>query len=228
MRRYKIQAVQRGLVLLVLNSSALLHAQADATNRPPVISISWPRQTNAFSVGIGMKIKANATDPDGSITQVQFWANTNAIGIVTNPPFNILWQVESACCTGYGTWDLKAVAMDNLGAKTESAPVTIRYYSGGPPSPVVEIVSPGDGILFAAHTTFLFSAELLAGLDSGPVEFFVDTNSVGLVGADINAAAPPASITVSNLPIGEHTLTVRFRGLNPTFSTGGAVTRKFL
>src|SRR6266516_5651590 len=68
-------------------------AQAGESNRPPEVSISWPRQDDWLGSGILIKIKTDASDPDGSIAQVQFFAGTNLIGMVTNQPFNLLWPV---------------------------------------------------------------------------------------------------------------------------------------
>ena len=71
----------------------------------------------------------------------------------------------------------------------------------------------------APPATLVFSAELLASTgDTGPVEFFVGTNSAGVVdpGGTFNATMPPASVTVSNLLEGEYKLTVRYLGANGT------------
>jgi len=109
------------------------------------------------------------------------------------------------------------VATDNLGATAEFTSVTLYASETLPVSPVVEIVSPRNGALFPAPATFTFSAEVLASEgDAGPVEFFVGTNSVGLVdgGPLLTATAPPSSVTVSNLLEGEYKLTVQYRGLS--------------
>ena len=205
-------------VLLTVGGENVVHAQPGPDNRAPQVSILWPAPGDRFSAGTFIKIKAFATDPDGSVAQVQFFAQPELIGVVTNPPFNLLWQVEQRGAF-YGSLDLQAVAVDDLGAQTESAIVTVTYYTGAPPQPVLEIISPLDGAVFPAPATFDFSAELLASTgDTGPVEFFVGTNSVGLVhqGGWFSATTPPNSITVTNLPEGEHKLTVRYRGLDGT------------
>src|SRR5262249_35127647 len=152
----------------------------------------WPRPGDRIIGGSYIKIKAEASDPDGWVSQVTFFAQTNAIGTVTNPPFTLIWAVEPL--SERPPWTLTAVAVDNAGAVSESAAVGFVYLSTPPPSPVVEIVSPQDGALFAAPATFVFSAEVLASSgDNGPVEFFVDTNSVGVVNGDdgLTATTPP-------------------------------------
>jgi len=168
-----------------------------------------------------MKIKSEALDPDGSIARVEFFVatalGTNMIGVATNPPYNTLWAF------GFeppydGPWTLKAVAVDNSGARTESRPFTVsESCSLCPPFGFVDIVSPREGELFAAPAAFVFSAEVLVSLGgAGPLEFFAGTSSLGLAGEDIPLAVdtPPTSITVSNLAEGEYKLSVRYRGLN--------------
>ena len=130
------------------------------------------------------------------------------IAVVTNPPFNIVTQL------GKGYVSLQAVAVDNQGATAESR--IIGVYAGllRACSPVVEIISPRNGAYFAAPATFVFSAEVLAScIDAGPVEFFIGTNSVGLVNGTryLMATTPPASVTVSNLEAGEYKLNVQYR-----------------
>jgi hypothetical protein len=130
---------------------------------------------------------------------------------VTNPPFNLLWEMPFAPCE-FGMFDLKAVAVDDLGATTESAPVVVHQVCGRPPLSVLEIVSPADGAVFAAPATFEFKAEILAsGSGSALVEFYIGTNLVQRVMSNMTATGPPVSITVSNLPKGEYKLTLRDR-----------------
>ena len=176
MKKFARLSTVCSLTLLATSWWHPAHAQAGESNRPPEVSILWPRQDDSFSAGILIKIKTVASDLDGSVAQVQFFAETNLIGVVTTPPFNLIWPVDIRGAA-YGTWDLKAVAVDNRGATTQSAPVRICYYTGGPPEPVLEIISPHNAAVFAAPATFDFSAEVLASFwGAGPVEFFVGTN----------------------------------------------------
>ena len=75
----------RTFALFTACGSSLAHAQAGPDNFPPNISILWPHVGDSFRAGILIKIKAEADDPDGSIAQVQFFAETNLIGVVTKP-----------------------------------------------------------------------------------------------------------------------------------------------
>ncbi|HYV32948.1 MAG TPA: Ig-like domain-containing protein, partial [Candidatus Binatia bacterium] len=193
------------------------------TNQPPRVSITWPHagpSWDHFLTRTLIKIKAEADDPDGSISQVEFFVLTNRIGVVTNAPFNLLWFVGEGVPLQPPLWTLRAVATDNLGAQAQSAEVRLGFSDTLPTMPVVEIVSPPSGTLFPAPATFVFSAEVLASDgDAGPIEFFVGTNSVGIVdnASCLTADTPPSSITLSNLVEGQYTLSVRYLGLDGMF-----------
>lgn len=203
-------------VLLAAGSPSVIQAQVDSSNIPPQVSILWPAanctSSYIFGSGTSIKIKANALDPDGSIAQVQFFADTTLIGVATNAPFCVIWTAVPSGSTP----NLKAVAMDNLGATTVSASVQIIITGGFPTAPVFAINSPPNGTFFAAWRTFVFTAELLASPlgDTGPVEFFVGTNSVGIVtqSRPFTATTSPYSLTVTNVPEGDYILRVKKGG----------------
>jgi hypothetical protein len=179
------------------------------TNRPPQVSIVYPHPYESFSGGaVIIKIKAEAFDPDGSIAQVQFFADDRQIGVPTNAPYNILWVIDAWLVT------LRAVAIDNEGARTESRPVIVGA-NLGPAMPVVEISAPANKFVMSAPATFDFVAEVLASVgDAGPVEFLINGQSIGTVSGEgtLRAATPPASVSVTNLAEGEHQLAVRYHG----------------
>lgn len=162
-----------------------------------------------------IRIKADAFDADGSINEVQFYVQTNLIGVVTEPPYNLFWQVDNRA--EVGNWTLKAVAIDNEGARTESSPVTITYYTGRPPEPVLQILTPQDRAVLAAPATFDFSAELLSSSgDSGPVEFYVGTNLVERVERQerFTALTAPYTTTVNDLAEGTYQLRAKYLGVD--------------
>ena len=70
--------------------------------------------------GTAIVITANATDSDGTIAQVEFFASGVSIGTDTSDPFSITWNNA-----GTGTQSLTAVATDNLGGSGTSSAVDI-------------------------------------------------------------------------------------------------------
>jgi hypothetical protein len=180
------------------------------------VSIIFPQSGDDYSTGTAIKIKATATDPDGSISQVRFLADTNVIGVATNAPFNAIWSVGPKGNSAGGFWNLKAVASDDQGAEAESDPVKVFYVTGRPPGPILEIISPSHQSLFATPATFDFIAELLASTSGtiGPVDFYVGADLVQRVDRQepFAAATPPYSIIVSNLSDGTYELRARYMG----------------
>src|SRR5438093_9935724 len=108
------------LVLLTSGLSRLASAPLAQENRPPEVFITWPQPGDAFSTSTLIKIKADAIDAGGAITEVRFLADTKVIGVATDPPFTVVWQV-SVDGPDFGMFTLKAVALDNLGASRDSA-----------------------------------------------------------------------------------------------------------
>ncbi len=208
------------------------------TNIPPIVKIEEPTNGTIFPAGDNVQICAAALDPDGFVTSVQFFAGTNFIGVVSNypivvpaapevgiPPYRLYcltWSNVQA-----GAFALTAVATDNGGAMTTSAPVNIQVVTNLPPPtnipPVVAIASPPNGAVFISPADVLIYA--VAHDPDGfvrTVEFFADGSSLGTVTNFPLMAAPLGAMTANgsaiypgnpfrllwtNAPIGGHTLT---------------------
>ena len=126
----KINGWRRSIygTIFVTLGLALFGARVLADNLPPKVSIAWPHAGdwwgNSFSVGTIVKIKADAVDPDGSITQVRFYVSTNLIGMATNTPFNIVWfadtrgEARDVAVSTAGATDLRSGATWHRGLDT--------------------------------------------------------------------------------------------------------------
>ena len=209
-------------ILLLSTLCPLGRASGAETNQTPDIAIVWPHDGDALAGAFPIKIKTDVSSNVGvTVTQVQFFAETNLIGTVTNAPFNLVWEVLLPG-VDYGYFDLRAVAVDSLGRRAQSAAVRPYYSSTMPGFPVVEMLSPRNGSVFGGPATFVFTAEVFSSYgDAGPVEFLVDDNSVGVAQGSpvLRATNPPVSVVVSNLAQGEHRLQVKYLG-----GVGGACT----
>lgn len=93
---------------------------AGSGNVPPSVSISAPAGGASFTVGAAIAISAAAADSDGRVDKVEFFANGVKIGQSVVAPFGMVWSGSLA-----GTHVLTAVATDDRGAMTTSAPRTI-------------------------------------------------------------------------------------------------------
>lgn len=109
-------------------------------NQSPVVSISSPLKGISFTSPATITIDATASDPDGSITKVEFYQGTVKIGEKATSPYSFSWKEVPE-----GTYSLTAVATDNKNAKTVSTAVSITVIKSAPginQLPIVTISSP--------------------------------------------------------------------------------------
>jgi hypothetical protein len=172
------------------------------SNLPPAVSIVNPTNGAVFYTPVNISLLARAADPDGSVTNVEFFAGTTDLGrgqpVVLDPPgvngvtglvYFLNWQNVPA-----NTWSLTAVVTDNGGASTTSAPVKITVLPGPPPTnlpPVVRITSPPNGAVFRAPVNipiYTYAADPDGFVTT--VEFFAGSTSLGF-GWRVTAVPPP-------------------------------------
>jgi ELWxxDGT repeat protein len=101
---------------------------SDQGNQSPVVEIFGPADGQSFDAPATITIEANASDPDGSISKVEFFEGSNKLGEDLTFPYNYRWSD-----VGIGTYSFTAKAFDNDGAVTISAPVaaTVNEETGG-------------------------------------------------------------------------------------------------
>ncbi len=86
----------------------------------PTVSITDPAAGSAFSAPATVTVTADASDSDGTVARVAFFANGTPIGTDTESPFAIDWTNVQT-----GAYSLTAVAIDNEGLQTASGAVPI-------------------------------------------------------------------------------------------------------
>jgi hypothetical protein len=164
-------------------------------NTPPSVSLSSPAAGAVFSAPANISITADATDSDGTIQEVTFYANGSPIGSRTSSPYTFTWTNVAA-----GSYSLTAVATDNEGATTTSDPVSISVASNAAPS--VSISSPAGGATFTAPANVTVTA---AASDSDGTIASVAFHANGtLIGT---AATSPYSVTWTSVAAGSYSLT---------------------
>lgn len=109
---------------------AVANVAVPPANSPPSITITSPTGGTIFTAPASINFNANATDTDGAVTRVDFYANGNPVGTDTTSPFGLIWSNVAA-----GTYNLTTKATDNAGASTTSTPITITVQSSGGPLP---------------------------------------------------------------------------------------------
>ncbi|MFZ3081480.1 Ig-like domain-containing protein [Rhodoferax ferrireducens] len=171
---------------------------AGTGNLPPSVSITAPANGASFTEGAGIVMSATATDVDGSVAKVEFFADSNKIGESLAAPFEVLWSGAMV-----GAHTLTAVATDDAGATKTSALVTVLVNPVVVPNnpPTVNLVhpTPGTTVPFGTPVTL----EAAAGDSDGTVvrvEFYVGVVKLG------EATAAPFTFVWTSPPLGASAL----------------------
>jgi uncharacterized repeat protein (TIGR01451 family) len=171
-------------------------------NESPVISIAGPAQGTVFSIAPAtITITANASDWDGYISRVDFYASGSLIGSNSTQginQFNLSWNNVAS-----GNYSLTAVAVDNAGASITSAPVTIRVNI----PPTVSLTSPASGTQFTSPANITMTA---TAADSDGSVAGVDFYANGIrVGGGTPIGGGQFTFTWNAVGIGSYTLSAR-------------------
>lgn len=165
-------------------------------NIPPTVTIASPTNGASFAAPATFLIEVTATDSGGTVTNVQFFANTTSLGSDSTLPFSV-----TASNLAVGSYSLTAIATDNGGLNSTSAPVNVTVGPAANQPPSVTITNPIDGAVLSssASVTIRASASDPDGSVTN-VQFFDGAASLG------NDATNPYSVNVT-LAVGPHTLT---------------------
>lgn len=87
----------------------------------PAVSITAPLDNTTLTLGNAFTINANASDADGTISKVEFYAGTTIISTDNTSPYSINWTPTSA-----GTYSITAIATDNTNKATTSNAITLK------------------------------------------------------------------------------------------------------
>jgi galactose oxidase-like protein/Big-like domain-containing protein len=101
-------------------TSAPVTITVGAVNAPPTVSITFPADGAVFAWKPTMTVTATATDPDGTVTKVEFRDGSNLLATDTSAPYSFIWRNVPQ-----GSHVLTARATDNAGAVTTSGSISI-------------------------------------------------------------------------------------------------------
>lgn len=91
-----------------------------APNQPPTIALIDPPDLTVVDPRNSLVIEAKASDPDGAIRRVDFYAGSTLIGSSSNAPYRFAWRSSDR-----GRYALSAKAIDDRAAEAASAPINI-------------------------------------------------------------------------------------------------------
>jgi len=108
---------------VTLQSAALDSTNA---NNPPFVELTSPAENANFNAGGNITLAANATDFDGTVTNVAFFEGATKLGQDPAGPYSVTWNSVPA-----GHYILSARATDNEGAVSSSEPVDVFVNTTG-------------------------------------------------------------------------------------------------
>ena len=170
----------------ITKSSYFLAPQSSASTATlrPLVRITSPANGSfVYASGAALPLAAEASDLDGTVTNVQFVAGTNKIAEVSTNPWTASWSNALS-----GSYVLTAIAADNSGVTTLSAPVSVGV-TAPPLAPTLNLQavsnllllswsSNGNGMVVQTTSNLLSSASWIAV--TNPVQFASSSNSVTL------------------------------------------------
>ncbi|HXA00925.1 MAG TPA: Ig-like domain-containing protein [Cytophagaceae bacterium] len=96
-------------------------------NQNPTVSFTSPGNATTFTAPASVSISANASDPDGSISKVEFYNGSTLLTTKTAAPYSYSWTGVAA-----GSYTITAKAYDNsTGTASASVSITVNASTGG-------------------------------------------------------------------------------------------------
>jgi RHS repeat-associated protein len=198
----EIARMLKHLVTMLLFSIAMFDAHA--ANVAPTVSVAATRINGqqAFVASASIVLSANAQDSDGTIASVSFYNGSTLLGTVTNGPTIFTWTNVPI-----GIYTVTAVATDNEGASTTSAPLPVNVAANV--APTISITSPVSNVPVivtgnAGNVVLKANTNDEVGYVSN-VRYY--KNGVALFSPLIQLDWPTWQWTWKNAPVGTYTIT---------------------
>jgi hypothetical protein len=182
-------------------------------NAPPSVSVTAPANNATYTAPATVTLAASASDSDGTISSVEFFSNGASLGVDTTSPYGVTWSNVAA-----GTYSLTARAIDNRGAATTSAPVSINVNAPNA-APTVSLTAPVTGSVYTTPAAITLAAT--ASDSDGTitsVEFFKNGVSLGV------DTTSPYSYYWTGVLAGSYSLTAKATDNAGATTTSAAVT----
>ena len=176
-----------------------IRAASSEQNQPPTVSIISPASGTGFSAPATITIAAVASDPDGTVDGVDFFAGSQLVGSAATSPYSFTLSDVPA-----GNYTLTAVARDDRGATGTSssvvATVTVTATVTTPSSPTTRVVfDPSQD--HATVTSYDVSLRLAGQPTSAAPMASLDIGKPSVVDGEISA---DISALVDALPSGSY------------------------
>ncbi|WP_169336219.1 Ig-like domain-containing protein [Pontibacter roseus] len=135
-------------------------------NKEPVVTLTSPADNATFTAPASITIAATASDPDGTIAKVEFFNGTTKLNVDNASPYSFTWTNVAA-----GTYQIAAMATDNSGAVSTTAPVTVVVNAPANQAPIVLNPVPDQIATIGTAFSFTFAANTFSDPDSDPLTY---------------------------------------------------------
>ena len=188
-----LQITSGGVAVSIYNQPVI----NNCTNTVPTVVLTSPIINSSFSAPANILITANASDPDGSVSLVEFYNGATKLGSVSSAPYSFTWNNVAP-----GNYYLSVTATDNFNAKTTSGSTYISVKNRNNKHPFVKILNPLKGNSYDSLSTI--PMEAIASDSDGivtKVEFFNGLEKL----AELTSA--PYTYTWKEVPSGKYSIT---------------------
>lgn len=170
-----------------------------AINKAPTCKIKSPKNNQVFNgAPVDVLIQCNASDADGSVVRVEYYAGSTKIGESTDEPHQLL-----VSDVPLGTYTVYAVATDDFGDTTTSSAVSVIV--NDPPS--VNLISPQEDAVFDPPALIPLWAR--ATDSDGSISKVQFLNGGTVIGESTSGFFGYYFMTWSNVPGGRYRLRAR-------------------
>ncbi|MFM1769708.1 MAG: Inner spore coat protein [Verrucomicrobiota bacterium] len=129
-------------------------------NNPPVINLTAPSPGAVFTEPATISFQATATDADGPVAKVEFYAGGTRLAEDTSSPYTYTWSGVPL-----GNYALRAIATDGFGTTSTSAVANVTVVPSTAPTLVSRLPAPGP-VGSLTQVTVAFS-EPVDGVEAG-------------------------------------------------------------
>jgi len=184
---------------------------AQGNTGTPTVSITSPANGTTVTPGSSVTVTATASDPNGTITSVQFLLDGVSFGTDTSSPYSATIASLAA-----GSHTITARATDNSG-NTATATISITASSSTNPAPTVSITAPSNGATFTAGNSISITANASDNGSVTKVEFYNGSTKLG------EDTSSPYAYTWASVSAGTYTLTAKATDNEGASTTSSAV-----
>jgi hypothetical protein len=119
---------QNGVPIFATPREGLGYVTGSTGDFAPSVSLTSPSNGATFTAPASITLSATASDPDESVSKVDFFEGSTFLGTATSAPYKFTWSNIPA-----GSYTLTARATDAAGSATTSGSVSISVQGSGPP-----------------------------------------------------------------------------------------------